>query len=438
MKIGVISLGCAKNLVDTENVLGLLKQSGQEITTSPQEADAIIINTCGFIESAKAEAIQTILDTADLKQKHLQKLIVMGCLAKRYKPELEKEMPEVDRFISLDEYDHLGQILSDVLGTRISNDYGLTPRVLSGKPWMAYLSISDGCNNRCAFCAIPLIRGNLRSRKKEDIIHEAERLAANGVKEITLVAQDCTRYGWDTDGKSHLSELLKELDQIEGIRWIRMLYMYPDEMPDDLIDTIVHSRHVLPYFDIPTQHGSDRILHRMKRKTSRAQILDRVHMIRKEVPDAVLRTSLITGFPGETIEDHELNLSLVQEIRWNHLGVFTFSREEGTAAYDMDDDVAPEEKERRRQEIMAVQEQIAEDHLKEEIGKTEEVLIEREDPLTKMYVARTWRMAPDNVDGNIRFHPLKDHKLGKFVNVRVTKISGQNLIGDEIQEEDKS
>lgn len=438
MKIGVISLGCAKNLVDTENVLGLLKQSGMEITTSPQEADAIIINTCGFIESAKSEAISTILDAADLKKQNLRKLIVMGCLAKRYKPQLEKEMPEVDRFISLDEYHNLGPILSDVLGTRIANDYGLTPRVLSGKPWMAYLSISDGCNNRCAFCAIPLIRGNLHSQKKEDILKEAKRLASIGVKEITLVAQDCTRYGWDFDGKSHLSGLLKELDQIEGIRWIRMLYMYPDEMPDDLIETIVHSRHVLPYFDIPTQHGSDRILHLMRRKTSRAQILDRVHLIRKEVPDAVLRTTLITGFPGETLEDHEENLSLVKEIRWNHLGVFTYSREEGTPAYDMDDNVPPQEKERRRQEIMAVQETIAEEHLKQEIGKTEEVLIEREDPLTGMYVGRTWRMAPDNVDGNIRFHPLKEHETGTFAKVKVTKISGQNLIGNEIQEEEKS
>ncbi|MDD6257668.1 MAG: 30S ribosomal protein S12 methylthiotransferase RimO [Erysipelotrichaceae bacterium] len=438
MKIGMISLGCAKNLVDTENVLGLLKQADQEIVTSYDDADAIIINTCGFIESAKSEAIETILDVADLKKRNLKKLIVMGCLAKRYKPQLEKEMPEVDRFISIDEYARIGSILSEELGVHISNNYGLAPRVLSGKLWMAYLSISDGCNNRCAFCAIPFIRGNLHSQPMPDVLKEAKRLADSGVQEITLVAQDCTRYGYDWDNRSHLSELLKELDQIDGIRWIRMLYMYPDEMPDDLIETIRTSRHVLPYFDIPTQHGSDAVLKRMRRKTSRAQILSRVHKIREEIPDAVLRTTLITGFPGETLEEHEENVSLVKEIGWDHLGVFTYSREEGTAAYDMDDNVSPEEKERRKSEIMSIQEGIAEERLSREIGHTETVLIERYDPLTHMFVGRTWKMAPDNVDGNIRFHPCKDHEVGTFTSVIITKTAGQNLIGDEIQEESQS
>ena len=332
MKIGVISLGCAKNLVDTENVLGLLRQSNQEIVTSYDDADAIIVNTCGFIDAAKSEAIETILDVADYKQKNLKKLIVMGCLAKRYKPQLEEEMPEVDRFISIDEYASMGSILTEVLGVKISNNYGLTPRVLSGKPWMAYLAISDGCNNRCAFCAIPFIRGNLHSQPMDKILEEARRLASTGVKEITLVAQDCTRYGFDFDGKSHLSELLKELDQIEGISWIRMLYMYPDEMEDGLIETIKNSKHVLPYFDIPTQHGSSAVLKRMRRKTSREQIIDRVNKIREEIPDATLRTTMIAGFPEETLEEHAESLSLVKQLRWNRLGIFTYSREEGTAA----------------------------------------------------------------------------------------------------------
>ncbi|HAW13270.1 MAG TPA: 30S ribosomal protein S12 methylthiotransferase RimO [Erysipelotrichaceae bacterium] len=432
MKIGVISLGCAKNLVDTENVLGLLRQSNQEIVTSYDDADAIIVNTCGFIDAAKSEAIETILDVADYKQKNLKKLIVMGCLAKRYKPQLEEEMPEVDRFISIDEYASMGSILTEVLGVKISNNYGLTPRVLSGKPWMAYLAISDGCNNRCAFCAIPFIRGNLHSQPMDKILEEARRLASTGVKEITLVAQDCTRYGFDFDGKSHLSELLKELDQIEGIAWIRMLYMYPDEMEDGLIETIASCRHVLPYFDIPTQHGSNAVLKRMRRRTTREEILARVEKIRSILPQAVLRTTLITGFPGETQQEHEETVSLVKAIRWNHLGAFTYSREEGTAAYDMDDNVPQEEKERRRAEIMAVQDEIARSILMEQIGRECEVIVERTDPLTHMYVGRTWMQAPDNVDGVIRFHPMKEHTAGEFVTVRVTKVSGQNLIGEEL------
>lgn len=432
MKVGIISLGCAKNLVDTENMLGLLRQSGVKITTDRNEADAIIVNTCGFIESAKSEAIDTILDVADLKKKNLKKLIVTGCLAQRYKPQLQEEMPEVDCFISIEEYRQMGSILSKVLGVRISNDYGLTPRVLSGKPWMAYLSISDGCVNRCAFCAIPYIRGDLKSRPMDEVVAEARRLVSEGVKEITLVAQDCTRYLFDVDHKPHLSELLRELDQIEGIEWIRILYMYPDEMQDDLIETIAHSRHVLPYFDIPTQHGSDSVLRRMRRHTSRAEILSRVQKIREEIPDAVLRTTLITGFPEETLEEHEETVSLVKEIQWNHLGAFTYSREEGTAAYAMNDNVPPEEKERRRAEIMAIQDEIAQNHLKNLIGTESRVIVERTDPLTRMYVGRTWQQAPDNVDGVIRFHPLKDHQPGEFVRVKITKISGQNLIGEEI------
>lgn len=434
MKIGVISLGCAKNLVDTENVLGLLKQSNQEIVTAYDEADAIIVNTCGFIDAAKSEAIDTILEVADYKQRNLKKLIVMGCLAKRYKPQLEKEMPEVDRFISIDEYSAIGSILTEVLGVKISNNYGLTPRILSGKPWMAYLSISDGCNNRCAFCAIPFIRGNLHSVEMDKVISEAKRLASIGVKEITLVAQDCTRYGFDFDGKSHLSELLKELDKIEGIEWIRMLYMYPDEMEDGLIETIKNAKHVLPYFDIPTQHGSSITLKRMRRKTSREQILDRVQKIREEIPDATLRTTMISGFPEETLEEHGESLSLVKQIHWNRLGVFTYSREEGTAAYDMNDNVSQEEKERRRKEIMDAQESIAQDLLQKEIGNVEKVLIERSDPLTHMYIGRTAKMAPDNVDGNVRFHPIKNHVPGEFTFVRLSKVSGANFIGDEVEE----
>ena len=432
MKIGMISLGCAKNLVDTENVLGMLQFSNQEITTSYEEAEAIIINTCGFIESAKSEAIETILNTADLKQKNLKKLIVMGCLAKRYKPQLEKEMPEVDRFISIDEYKDMGTILSEVLGVRIANGFGFSHRVLSGKPWMAYLQISDGCDNRCSFCAIPGIRGRLHSVPMDQVLEEAKRLASIGVKEITLVAQDCSRYGFDFDRRLHLTELLKELDQIEGIHWIRMLYLYPDEIPDGLIETIQNSKHIVPYFDIPTQHGSDKILHLMRRKTSRQKILDLTSEIRERMPNAILRTTLITGFPGETLEDHEATLSMISQVKFDRLGAFTFSKEEGTAAYEMEETVSEEEKLRRKNEILAVQQEISIALLQERVGREYEVLIESKDPLTGMYIGRSYEFAPDNVDGNIRFRSDKDHEQGGFTHVRITKVSGQNLIGEEL------
>lgn len=432
MKIGMISLGCAKNLVDTENVLGMLQFSNQEITTSYEEAEAIIINTCGFIESAKSEAIETILNTADLKQKNLKKLIVMGCLAKRYKPQLEKEMPEVDRFISIDEYKDMGTILSEVLGVRIVNGFDFSHRVLSGKPWMAYLQISDGCDNRCSFCAIPGIRGRLHSVPMDQVLEEAKRLASIGVKEITLVAQDCSRYGFDFDRRLHLTELLKELDQIEGIHWIRMLYLYPDEIPDGLIETIQNSKHIVPYFDIPTQHGSDKILHLMRRKTSRQKILDLTSEIRERMPNAILRTTLITGFPGETLEDHEATLSMISQVKFDRLGAFTFSKEEGTAAYEMEETVSEEEKLRRKNEILAVQQEIGIALLQERVGREYEVLIESKDPLTGMYIGRSYEFAPDNVDGNIRFRSDKDHEQGGFTHVRITKVSGQNLIGEEL------
>ena len=432
MKIGMISLCCAKNLVDTENVLGMLQFSNQEITTSYEEAEAIIINTCGFIESAKSEAIETILNTADLKQKNLKKLIVMGCLAKRYKPQLEEEMPEVDRFISIDEYKDMGTILSEVLGVRIVNGFGFSHRVLSGKPWMAYLQISDGCDNRCSFCAIPGIRGRLHSVPMDQVLEEAKRLASIGVKEITLVAQDCSRYGFDFDRQLHLTELLKELDQIEGIHWIRMLYLYPDEIPDGLIETIQNSKHIVPYFDIPTQHGSDKILHLMRRKTSRQKILDLTSEIRERMPNAILRTTLITGFPGETLEDHEATLSMISQVKFDRLGAFTFSKEEGTAAYEMEETVSEEEKLRRKNEILAVQQEIGITLLQERVGREYEVLIESKDPLTGMYIGRSYEFAPDNVDGNIRFRSDKDHEQGGFTHVRITKVSGQNLIGEEL------
>ena len=433
MKIGVISLGCAKNLVDTENLLGLLKASNQEIVTSYSDAEAIIINTCGFIESAKVEAINTILDIADLKANNLKKLIVMGCLAQRYKPQLEEEMPEVDRFIAIDEYPMLGSILTEVLGEPIANNYGKAPRILSGKPWMAYLRIADGCDNRCSYCAIPNIRGPMRSVDEDVLVKEAEELARAGVKEIDLIAQDSSRYGYDIDGKLHLSELLRRLNAIEGIRWIRILYLYPDEIPDDLILTMKECEHVLPYFDIPVQHGSDHILHAMARRGSRQLILERCKKIREELPDAVLRTTLICGFPGETEEDHQENLSMIEEAQWDHLGAFVYSREEDTPAYALEDDVTPEEKQRRLDEVMVLQEKISADRLQNRIGEIQEVMVERYDSLTDMYVGRSYLYAPDEVDGSVRFRSDRDYRPGDFVDVRITRALRHDLLGEEVE-----
>lgn len=430
MKIGVISLGCAKNLVDTENLLGILTASDQEIVKDPAEAEAIIINTCGFIESAKVEAIDTIFSVSDLKETGLKKLIVMGCLSTRYKSDLEAEMPEVDRFISIDEYGQLGEILSQELGVRIINNYGKTPRVLSGKPWMAYLRIADGCDNRCSYCAIPIIRGNMHSVKEEEIIAEAERLIASGVKELNLIAQDSSRYGYDLDGQLHLSSLLKKLDVLEGVRWIRVLYLYPDEIPDDLIDTMRSCGHVLPYFDIPVQHGNDRILKAMNRRGSRQLIIERCAKIRKELPEAVLRTTLITGFPSESESEHQDTLSLMREVRFDHLGAFTYSSEEDTAAYEMKDDVPAEVKERRLSEIMALQAEISEELLSSRVDTLMDVLVESRDDLTSMYVGRSALFAPDGVDGCVRFRSSRDLKAGDIVTVRIKRAAGHNLIGE--------
>ncbi len=427
MKIGVISLGCAKNLVDTENLLGILKESGQEIVQGWEDAEALIINTCGFIESAKKEAIDTILEGASYKEGGLKKLIVMGCLSQRYKPQLEAEMPEVARFIAIDEYRHLGKILSEVLGVRIVNTYGKSQRVLSGKPWMAYLRIADGCDNRCSYCAIPLIRGPFRSADRDELVREARRLAESGVKELNLIAQDSSRYGYDKDGQLHLSALLKELDEIEGLRWIRVLYLYPDEIPDDLIDTIRNSRHILPYFDIPVQHGSDRILREMHRRGNHDIIVERAEAIRRAIPGAVLRTTLITGFPSETDFDHRETLRLLDEVKWDHLGCFTYSKEEDTPSWEMEDDVPYALKEERMREIMVKQEAIVKElHGKLE-GTYDEVLVEGYEPLTGMYTGRSAMFAPDGVDGMVRFRADRTCEAGEFVRVRYTRASGHNM-----------
>jgi ribosomal protein S12 methylthiotransferase len=306
--------------------------------------------------------------------------------------------------------------------------------MLSAKPWMAYLRIADGCDNRCSYCAIPLIRGPFVSRPMEEIVAEAKQLIAGGVKEISLIAQDSSRYGIDTCGKLMLSELVKQLDALEGLHWLRILYLYPDEIPDDLIDTIKNSRHVLPYFDIPVQHGSNRMLRAMNRRGSRELIIERCAKIRSCFDHAVLRTTLIAGFPGETEEDHAESISLLETVKFDHMGAFAYSREEDTASYDMEDQTDQAEKERRRDELMRVQSEISAGLLQNHIGTVLEVLIERIDPLTEMFVGRAYMHAPDNVDGCVRFRSDRKHDQGDFVRVRYTACAGHNLIGTETED----
>ncbi len=430
MKIGFISLGCCKNLVDSEQMMGLLKASGHQIVSDPKIAEAIIINTCGFITSAKEEAINTILEMAEYKELNCRKLIVTGCLPQRYKKELIEEIPEVDRFISIDEYPHLGEILSEILGEKINHVYGKEDRVLSSYPWMAYLKIADGCDNRCSYCAIPLIRGGYRSVCMEELVDQAKLLAQRGVKELVLIAQDTTRYGTDNYGKRRLLDLLKEINQIEGLHWIRILYMYPDEIDDELVVEMKKLDKVLPYFDIPVQHGNDKMLTLMNRRGSKESILRTISLIREHYEMPVLRTTMIVGFPHETEEDFNEMLEFVKDVKWDRLGAFTYSLEEGTKGYEMDEQIDEEVKEERLQILMSLQEKIAQQNSEKLIEKTLEVLVEKHDSLTHQYKGRSIFSAPDGVDGEVIFHSRENIACGSFVQVKIKSAISHDLIGD--------
>ncbi len=430
MKIGFISLGCCKNLVDSEQIMGLLKASGHQIIPDAKQAEAIIINTCGFITSAKEEAINTILEMAEYKEHNCKKLIVTGCLPQRYKEELIKEIPEVDRFISIDEYSHIGEILSEVLQEKVKSVYGKEDRVLSSYPWMAYLKIADGCDNRCSYCAIPLIRGPYRSVEMMDLIKQAELLAKRGVKELILIAQDTTRYGTDNYGKRRLLDLLKELNKIKGFHWIRVLYMYPDEIDDELVMGMKDLEKVLPYFDIPVQHGNDKMLTLMNRRGSKESILRTISLIREHYEMPVLRTTMIVGFPHETEEDFNELLEFVKETKWDRLGAFTYSLEEGTKGYDMDEQIDEEVKEKRLEILMTLQEKIAQENSEKLIGQTLEVLVEKHDSLTHQYKGRSIFSAPDGVDGEVIFNSKESISCGSFVMVKITAAISHDLIGE--------
>ena len=449
-KVLFISLGCDKNLVDSEKMLGLLGDSGYAIVEEESEADAIVVNTCCFIHDAKEESIETILEMAEWKQKgNVKALVVTGCLAQRYQDEIEEAIPEVDAVIGTTGYTEIVKILDQLLDkSEIEHEeehsllsccpsIDLLPASLSDKRvvttggYTAYLKIAEGCNKRCTYCVIPYIRGRYRSFPMEDLLEEAERPAKSGVKELILIAQETTVYGTDLYGRKALPELLRKLCQIDGLSWIRILYCYPEEITDELIQVIKEEEKICHYLDIPIQHSEDRILRNMGRKTNRAELISLVEKLRSEIPDIVLRTTLITGFPGETEDEFEHMLDFVDEMEFDRLGVFPYSPEEGTKAAEMEDQVPDEVKEQRRDAIMELQQEISAGAAADRIGEEMSVLIEGYLYEEDIYVGRTYMDAP-KVDGNVFVRSEEEMISGDIVPVRITGANEYDLMGDVI------
>ncbi len=459
MKIGFVSLGCSKNLVDTEKTIGIFKANNYEIVNSPDNADVIVINTCGFIESAKEEAINTILEMAEYKKKKCKYLIVMGCLVERYKEELEKAIPEVDLFIKYSEYNMLWRKIQELLqiedkaslkdeqvnknieSNKNKQQYSkensnldkyddfnsITERVVSTGTNYAYLKIADGCSNRCTYCAIPYIRGPQISRKMEDIIEEAKRLATEGYKELILIAQDTTKYGTDIYGEPKLVELLEEISKIDQIKWIRFLYAYPETITPDLIKLVKENDKICKYFDIPIQHISDTVLKRMNRQSNGKTIRNLIQTLRKEIPDVVIRTTVMVGFPGETKEDFEELYNFLKEAKFDKLGCFAYSKEDGTPAARIKEQVHPMTKKSRYNKIMALQQEISRENLKKQIGKEVEILVEGKSFDGRTYVGRTYMDVPD-IDGIAYLNTDKNLQSGDFVKAKIIDVNNYDLI----------
>ena len=437
MKILFISLGCDKNLADSEEMLGLLTARGHEIVDDETQADAIVINTCCFIKDAKEESVETILEMAEYKKTgSCHALVVTGCMAQRYQKEIIQEVPEVDAVLGTTSYGDIVKALEEaVAGNHFEEfrDIDYLPdtgskRVLTTGGHFGYLKIAEGCDKHCTYCIIPKLRGKFRSVPMERLIAQAEDMAEQGVKELILVAQETTVYGKDLYGKKSLHILLKKLCEIKGIRWIRVLYCYPEEIYDELIETIRDEKKICHYLDIPIQHASDRILKRMGRRTSKQELIDIVGKLRKEIPDIVLRTTLITGFPGETEEDHEELKEFVDEMEFDRLGVFTYSPEENTPAAEMSDQVPEEVKEERRDELMELQQEISYDRGQDRIGQELLVMIEGKVADESAYIGRTYGDAP-KVDGYIFVQTGELLMTGDFAKVRVTGALEYDLIG---------
>lgn len=437
MKILFISLGCDKNLVDSEEMIGMLRKEDFEFTDDEAEADVIVVNTCCFVNDAKEESIETILQMADFRKNGSCKaLIVTGCLAERYKAEIIEEIPEVDAVLGTSSYDKIVEaVKSSLKGTRYEKYTSLDRLIVAEKDrivttggYFAYLKIAEGCNKRCTYCIIPRIRGNYRSVPMEEIISSAERLVKNGAKELILVAQETTLYGIDIYGKKMLPALLRELCRIQGLVWIRLLYCYPEEITDELIEVMKTEKKLCKYIDMPIQHANDRILKLMGRRTNKAELTGIISKLRREIPDIVIRTTLITGFPTETEEEHEELMSFVDEMEFDRLGVFTYSPEEDTPAEAMDGQIDEEVKLRRRDEIMELQQEIVFDKGDAMIGRKVPVMIEGRLVDENAYVGRTYMDAP-NVDGNIFVMTDEELLTGDFVKVEVTGSQDYDLIG---------
>ena len=429
-KVLLVSLGCAKNLVDSEKILGILKNDEYIITNNLDEADTIIINTCGFIESSKRESLETIFSYINKGKK----VIVTGCLVERYKEELEKEIPEVDLFIPIREYDSFNEKLQKVdKSLNYKGVIGLNDeyRVLSTPSYSAYLLIGDGCDNRCTYCAIPLIRGPYRSRPLNDIVNEAKKLVSNGVKELIILEQDTTKYGIDLKGDINIVTLLNELLKIEGLEYIRLLYLYPDEISDELIELIGKEKRLTPYFDIPIQHSESHILKRMNRRGDKEFLKSLFKKIKDKVPNAILRTTLLVGFPGETEEDIDNLIEFIKEIKFDHIGTFTYSKEEGTASYNYKNQIDEETKQNRLKRVMSVARKISYSQNKKHIGEIMEGMVVGYDG--SHYLLRSYYNAPDDVDGKIYFKSDIKLNMGQNVKVKITSAYVYDLMGEIIK-----
>ena len=436
IRVGMISLGCAKNQVDGEMLMAALEEAGFEAVDDAALADIAIVNTCGFIESAKKESIEEVLELAKLKQEgRIKKLVVTGCLAERYQQEIHKELPEVDAVLGIGANGDIAAALKTMMAGEFVErfpDKGNMPlcgdRELSTPSWSAYLKIAEGCDNRCTYCAIPMIRGPYRSRTMESIEEEAKRLAANGAKELILIAQDTTRYGIDLYGEYSLAKLLQRLCTIDGIKWLRVLYCYPDAITDELLDVMAQEEKILPYIDLPLQHASGKVLRAMNRRGDRESLTVLLQKIRKKIPGVILRTTLITGFPGETEEDFTELAECVKEIRFDRLGCFAYSQEEGTPAAELPDQIDEDVKEHRAEVIMELQTRIMEENGEKYVGKTVEVLTEGFDRYAECWFGRSKMDAPD-IDGKVFFSAEKKPVLGTFVDVLVEDCIDCDLFG---------
>lgn len=439
-KVGLVSLGCDKNRVDSEIILGKMSDE-YEITNNPKNADIIIVNTCGFIESAKQESIDTILEMADYKVNYNCKLLIAtGCLTQRYGEELGKLIPEIDIMLGVNDYNKINELITEFIeGNKLAlellnfsdDNINEGKRILTTQKESAYIRIAEGCNNFCTYCIIPKIRGKFRSRKMENIINEAKDLSESGVKEIILIAQDTTLYGSDIYGNKSLHLLIKELAKIEGIKWIRILYCYPEEIYDELIEEMAVNDKVVKYLDLPIQHISDNILKLMGRKTSKQDIINKINKIREKISDVILRTTFIVGFPKETEEDFKEIIDFLKEYKLEKVGVFTYSQEENTPAAKMDGQIEEDVKSRRAEELMVVQKEVSEETNKLKIGKLYDILVEGYNG--EYYYGRSYEMAPD-IDANVLFKSPKSIKTGEFIKVKIVDNMDYDLVGVVVDE----